>query len=55
MALEKIGLSEEEIERAQATYRTNDSERMHVQIEGGDIFAAREMTRKQQRMLRGEE
>ncbi|MEL1249221.1 cation:proton antiporter [Aurantiacibacter gilvus] len=55
MALEKIGLSEEEIDRAEELYRRNDHERMGVQIEGGDIYAAREMTREQQRALRGED
>ncbi|WP_340587382.1 cation:proton antiporter [Erythrobacter alti] len=54
LALEKIGLSEEELDRAEATYRENDKQRMHIQIEGGDIYAAKEMTREQQRKLRGE-
>ncbi len=54
MALEKVGLSEAEIDRAEATYRKNDRSRMHLQIEGGDIYAAQEMTREQQRVLRGE-
>lgn len=54
MALEKLGLNEEQIDRAEATYRKNDRERMQLQIEGGDIYAAREMTREQQRVLRGE-
>ncbi len=54
MALQKLGLSEEEIDRAEATYRQNDHARMQLQIEGGDIYAAREMTREQQRALRGE-
>ncbi len=55
MALEKIGLSEEEMDRAESTYRENDQERMHVQIESGDIYAAKEMTREQQRDLRGDD
>lgn len=54
MALENVGLSEREIEAAETTYRENDRERMNVQIKGGDIYAAREMTRQQQRALRGE-
>ncbi|KLI64423.1 cation:proton antiporter [Aurantiacibacter marinus] len=54
IALEKIGLSEEEMDRAEATYRKNDQQRMEVQIESGDIYAAQEMTRKQQSELRGE-
>lgn len=55
MALEKVGLSDEELDRAEALFRTHDRDRMLVQIEGGDIFAAREMTREQQRALRGED
>ncbi len=55
LALEKVGLSDEELDRAEALFRKNDRDRMHVQIEGGDIFAAREMTREQQRALRGED
>ncbi|RIV85219.1 cation:proton antiporter [Aurantiacibacter zhengii] len=54
MALENIGLSEREIEDAEGTYRENDRKRMDVQIEGGNIYAAQEMTRQQQRELRGE-
>ena len=54
LALEKIGLSELEMDRAEATYRENDQKRMQVQIEGGDIYAAKEMTREQQRELRNE-
>lgn len=53
MALENVGLSEREIDEAESTYRENDRKRMHVQIEGGDIYAAKEMTREQQRELRG--
>ena len=53
MALANLGLSEREIEDAEGTYRENDRKRMGVQIEGGDIYAAREMTRQQQRELRG--
>ncbi|RPF71866.1 cation:proton antiporter domain-containing protein [Aurantiacibacter spongiae] len=54
MALEEVGVSEEEMDEAEATYRENDRKRMQVQIEGGDIYAAKEMTREQQRALRGE-
>ena len=53
LALEKIGLSEEEMDHAVATYRENDQKRLDLQIQGGDIFAAQEMTREQQRELRG--
>jgi len=55
MALDNLGLSEREIDEAETTYRENDRKRMDVQIEGGDIYAARDMTRRQQRELRGEE
>ncbi len=51
MALDKIGVSETEIARAEDKYRKLDRERMRVQIEGGDIYAAREMTREQQRAM----
>ncbi len=54
MALENVGLSEREIDDAEGTYRENDRKRMDVQIEGGNIYAAQEMTRQQQRELRGE-
>jgi len=53
-ALEDVGLSEEELCRAEATYREFDQERMDVQIESGDIYAAMEMTREQQKKLRGD-
>ena len=55
MALENVGLSEREIDDAEATYRENDHKRMRVQIEGGDIYAAKEMTREQQRELRSKD
>lgn len=51
MALEKLGVSESEIARAEGKYRKFDSERMQLQIEGGDIYAAQEMTREQQRTM----
>ena len=54
MALQDVGMSEYDIDTAEATYRENDRRRMAVQIEGGDIYAAREMTREQQRQLRRE-
>lgn len=54
MALEKVGESEHAIDDAEATYRKHDKERMDVQIEGGDIYAAKEMTREYQRKMRGE-
>jgi CPA2 family monovalent cation:H+ antiporter-2/glutathione-regulated potassium-efflux system protein KefB len=42
MALEKMGLSEEAIERAETLYRATDRERLSRQIAAGDIRAARE-------------
>jgi Kef-type K+ transport system membrane component KefB/voltage-gated potassium channel Kch len=54
MALAKMGLSEREIDQAEAKYRDFDRQRMRLQIEGGDIYAAQDMTREQQRALRGE-
>ena len=41
MALEKLGLSEEAIERAETLYRATDKERLSKQIAAGDIGAAR--------------
>ena len=51
MALEKLGVSESETARAEDRYRKFDQERMDVQVEGGDIYAAQEMTREQQRKM----
>jgi len=42
MALEKVGLNEESIERAETLYRATDRERLSKQIAAGDIRAARE-------------
>ena len=52
MGLENVGLSERAIDAAEARLRGHDRERMNVQIEGGDIYAAKEMTREQQRQFR---
>ena len=41
MALEKLGLSEEAIERAETLYRSTDKERLSKQIAAGDLGAAR--------------
>jgi voltage-gated potassium channel Kch len=54
MGLDRLGLSEAEISRAEAIYRENDRARLALQLDGGDIYAAQEMTREQQRVLRGE-
>ena len=42
IALEKMGLSEEAIDRAEVIYRATDKERLSKQIAAGDISAARE-------------
>ncbi|APE29302.1 cation:proton antiporter [Aurantiacibacter gangjinensis] len=54
LAMEKLGLSQQAIDKAEADYRQYDHDRMEVQIESGDIYAAQEMTRQQQKRLRGE-
>ncbi|RJY09233.1 cation:proton antiporter [Aurantiacibacter aquimixticola] len=54
MALEKIGVSQEEIDKAERDYREHDKDRLDVQIDKGDIYAAKEMTRERQQKLRGE-
>lgn len=43
LGLEKLGLSEQAIEEAEAFYRANDKERLSRQIAAGDIRAAREV------------
>jgi CPA2 family monovalent cation:H+ antiporter-2/glutathione-regulated potassium-efflux system protein KefB len=43
MALEKMGLGEEEIGRAEDFYRANDKERLSRQIASGDVRAGREI------------
>jgi CPA2 family monovalent cation:H+ antiporter-2/glutathione-regulated potassium-efflux system protein KefB len=43
LALEKMGLGEEEVERAEAFYRANDKERLSRQIASGDLGAGREI------------
>ena len=52
LALAGIGASEQNVERAEETYRRIDKERLMLQLEGGDIYAARDLSRKQQRELR---
>ena len=54
LAMENLGLSERDIDKAEAEYRKYDEDRMVVQIEKGDIYAARDMTREQIKKLRGE-
>jgi len=41
-ALTGLGLSLQEIERAENSYRTRDKERLDVQLEGGDLRAGKE-------------
>jgi CPA2 family monovalent cation:H+ antiporter-2/glutathione-regulated potassium-efflux system protein KefB len=43
-ALERMGDSQEDIDRAEAFYRTNDRERLDLQKEHGDIRAGRDRT-----------
>ncbi|TIX51089.1 cation:proton antiporter [Alteraurantiacibacter aquimixticola] len=52
MALDNVGLSEQEIDRAESRYRENDRQRLRVQMEAGDVYAAKEMTREQERAMR---
>ena len=54
MGLEQLGASETELDRAEGKYRDNDRDRLHLQLPDGDLYAAKEMTREQQRVLRGE-
>ncbi len=42
-ALDRLGLSVEEIDRAEAIYRKHDQDRLERQIESGDLHAAREI------------
>ena len=57
MALEKLGLSEEAIERAETLYRSTDKERLSKQIAAGDLRAARNiiLTEPQARDPAGQE
>ncbi|MEO6153921.1 MAG: cation:proton antiporter [Croceibacterium sp.] len=43
MALDRMGLSEEEIDKAETFYRANDRERLSKQMRTGDLRAAREI------------
>jgi glutathione-regulated potassium-efflux system protein KefB len=54
MGLERLGVNEAEIIRAESIYRENDRARLELQLSSGDLYAAREMTREQQRVLRGD-
>ena len=48
LAMQGLGISQAEIERAEDTYRSRDKERLRIQIEAGDIRAARTMIAEQQ-------
>ena len=41
-ALDGLGLSLEDIDRAETTYRSNDKERLSLQYESGDVRTARD-------------
>ncbi|MFC4254313.1 sodium:proton exchanger [Altererythrobacter xixiisoli] len=43
LALDRLGLSVEEIDRAEMIYRTHDQDRLDRQIDSGDLHAAREI------------
>jgi glutathione-regulated potassium-efflux system protein KefB len=48
IALKGLGVSESDIDRAEDRYRTSDRERLRLQVEAGDIRAARAMVAEQQ-------
>lgn len=48
LALEQLGVGLEEIERAEDMYRARDTERLSLQLESGDISAARDRIITQQ-------
>ena len=52
LALDNLGLGEDEIARAEDSYRSNDRERMHAQLESGDVRSLREriLTEPQRRL-----
>ena len=47
LAMEKLGIERGEIDRAEDMYRARDRERLKIQIEAGDIRAARELAATQ--------
>ncbi len=47
LAMESLGISEEQIDHAEDMYRSKDKERLRIQIETGDIRAARTLTAEQ--------
>ena len=48
LALKGLGVGEADIERAEDMYRSRDRERLRIQIEAGDIRAARALVAEQQ-------
>ncbi|MGR6327691.1 cation:proton antiporter domain-containing protein [Sphingomonas sp. XXL09] len=48
LALDGLGVSETDINRAEQMYRSRDKERLRIQIEAGDIRAARALVAEQQ-------
>jgi len=48
VAMHGLGISESDIDRAEGMYRARDKERLRIQIEAGDIRAARAMVAAQQ-------
>jgi CPA2 family monovalent cation:H+ antiporter-2/glutathione-regulated potassium-efflux system protein KefB len=52
LALDNLGLGSDEIARAEDAFRANDRERMHAQLESGDVRALREriLTEPQRRL-----
>ena len=47
LALDGLGVDKAEIDRAEGMYRARDKERLRIQIEAGDIRAARAQTAQQ--------
>ncbi|RZL53085.1 MAG: sodium:proton exchanger, partial [Sphingomonas sp.] len=48
VAMRDLGIAGAEIDRAEEAYRARDKERLRIQIEAGDIRAARSMVAEQQ-------
>ncbi|MDF2494254.1 cation:proton antiporter [Sphingomonas sp.] len=52
-AMADLGIDRSEIDRSEAMYRASDRERLRIQLEAGDIYAARAMVAAQQPWGRG--
>jgi glutathione-regulated potassium-efflux system protein KefB len=48
LAMQGLGISEAEIDRSEEMYRARDKERLRIQVEAGDIRAARALVAEQQ-------